>query len=41
MQGRLKLDEIVNRTYHLDEINEAFDALARGENARGVVVFED
>jgi Zn-dependent alcohol dehydrogenase len=41
MQGRLKLDQIVNRTYHLDEINEAFDALARGENARGVVVFDD
>jgi S-(hydroxymethyl)glutathione dehydrogenase/alcohol dehydrogenase len=41
MQGRLKLDQIVSRTYHLDEINEAFDALARGENARGVVVFDD
>jgi S-(hydroxymethyl)glutathione dehydrogenase/alcohol dehydrogenase len=41
MQGRLKLDQIVSRTYDLDEINEAFDALARGENARGVVVFDD
>jgi S-(hydroxymethyl)glutathione dehydrogenase/alcohol dehydrogenase len=41
MQGRLKLDQIVNRTYGLNEINEAFAALARGENARGVVVFDD
>jgi S-(hydroxymethyl)glutathione dehydrogenase/alcohol dehydrogenase len=41
MQGRLKLDQMANRTYHLEEINEAFDALARGENARGVVIFDD
>jgi S-(hydroxymethyl)glutathione dehydrogenase/alcohol dehydrogenase len=41
LQGRLKLDQIVSRTYRFDEINDAFDALARGDNARGVVVFED
>jgi S-(hydroxymethyl)glutathione dehydrogenase/alcohol dehydrogenase len=41
LQGRLKLDQIVNRIYDLDEINDAFDALARGKNARGVIVFKD
>ena len=35
-RGVLRLDETVTRTYRLDEINEAFDALGRGDNARGV-----
>jgi len=39
LQGRLKLDQLVTRQYALDEINEAFAALARGDNARGVVIF--
>lgn len=39
LQGRLKLDELISRTYSLDEINEGFTALTRGEVARGVVVF--
>lgn len=41
LQGRLKLDEIISRRYRLDEINEAFAALARGDNARGVIVMRD
>jgi S-(hydroxymethyl)glutathione dehydrogenase/alcohol dehydrogenase len=36
--GQLRLDEMVSKTYALDEINEAFAALERGENARGVIV---
>jgi S-(hydroxymethyl)glutathione dehydrogenase/alcohol dehydrogenase len=40
VQGRLKLDQIISRRYRLDEINEAFAALARGDNARGVIVME-
>ncbi len=28
---------MITRTYALDEINAAFDALARGDNARGVI----
>ena len=39
LDGRLKLDELISRTYRLDEINEGFAALRRGEVARGVVVF--
>lgn len=40
LQGKLQLDQLVSRHYRLDEVNEAFAALARGDNARGVIVFE-
>lgn len=36
-RGALKLDGMITRTYPLERINEAFDALARGDNARGVI----
>ena len=39
LDGRLKLDELVSRTYKLEEINEGFTALRTGQVARGVVVF--
>ncbi len=39
-QGRLKLDELVARTYRLDQINEAYAALQSGAVARGVIVME-
>jgi S-(hydroxymethyl)glutathione dehydrogenase/alcohol dehydrogenase len=39
LDGRLKIDELVSRTYTLDEINEGFTALRSGQVARGVVVF--
>ena len=38
LSGRLKLDKMVSKTYKLDEINEAFDALGRGDNARGLIL---
>jgi S-(hydroxymethyl)glutathione dehydrogenase / alcohol dehydrogenase len=37
-QGRLKLDELISRTYTLDEINEGFQLLQGGAVARGVIV---
>ena len=37
--GKLKLDELLTRTYPLERINEAYDALERGEVARSVVTF--
>lgn len=37
--GRLKLDELLTRTYAFKEINEAYAALERGEVARSVVTF--
>jgi S-(hydroxymethyl)glutathione dehydrogenase / alcohol dehydrogenase len=36
-RGALPLDRMITRTYTLDDINDAFDALARGDNARGVI----
>lgn len=37
--GKLKLDELLTRTYPFAEINEAYAALERGEVARCVVTF--
>ena len=39
LQGRLKLDELVSRTLSLDQINDGFDALRKGEVARSVITF--
>jgi alcohol dehydrogenase (nicotinoprotein) len=39
--GDLKLDELVTRTYALDEVNEAYADLDAGKNIRGVIVHED
>jgi NDMA-dependent alcohol dehydrogenase len=38
MNKKLKLDELVSRTYSLDEVNDAMTALEKGEVARSVVV---
>jgi S-(hydroxymethyl)glutathione dehydrogenase/alcohol dehydrogenase len=37
-EGRLKLRELVSRTYALDQLNDALAALAGGEGARGVIL---
>lgn len=37
--GQLKLDELVTRTYTLDEINEAYADLVAGKIIRGVIEF--
>ncbi len=37
-EGRLKLQELVGRTYPLTEVNTALGALAAGEGARGVIL---
>ena len=38
--GKLKLDELVSRTLPLEEVNSAFDSLAKGEVARSVLTFD-
>jgi S-(hydroxymethyl)glutathione dehydrogenase/alcohol dehydrogenase len=40
MQKRLKIDELVSRTYKIEEINDGFAALRTGQVARGVVTFD-
>jgi S-(hydroxymethyl)glutathione dehydrogenase/alcohol dehydrogenase len=38
-QGQLKLDELVTRTYTLDEINTGYEDLHAGVNIRGIIEF--
>jgi Zn-dependent alcohol dehydrogenase len=38
--GQLLLEEMITRTYPLNELNKAFDDLLNGRNAKGVIVFE-
>ncbi|MGO4813747.1 Zn-dependent alcohol dehydrogenase [Cupriavidus sp. 2MCAB6] len=40
LSGKLKLDELISRRMPLENINEAFDELRRGELARSVIMFE-
>lgn len=37
--GKLKLDELVTRTYKLEEVNQAFSDMTEGLNARGMILF--
>jgi S-(hydroxymethyl)mycothiol dehydrogenase len=37
--GQLNLDKVVSRTISLDEVDEAFAAMERGETLRSVIVF--
>jgi len=39
MSGKLKLDLMVSQEYRLEQINEAYDTMLRGEVARGVISF--
>lgn len=37
--GQLKLDELITQRYSIDQAPQAFEDLAQGRNARGVIVF--
>lgn len=39
-QGQLNLDDLVTRTYTLDQVNEGYDAMRNGENIRGVIIYD-
>jgi S-(hydroxymethyl)glutathione dehydrogenase/alcohol dehydrogenase len=39
LDGRLKLDELISARISLEQINDGFAALKRGETVRGVVTF--
>lgn len=38
--GKLKLDELVTRTYTLDQVAQGYEDMHAGKNIRGVVVFD-
>ena len=40
LSGRIKIDPLISRTYRLEEINPAYEALEKGEVARSILVFD-
>jgi S-(hydroxymethyl)glutathione dehydrogenase/alcohol dehydrogenase len=40
MSGKLKLDQMIAQRIRLEQVNDAFDELRRGELARSVIVFD-
>jgi S-(hydroxymethyl)glutathione dehydrogenase/alcohol dehydrogenase len=38
--GKLKIDELITRTYQLEDINQGFDDMREGRNLRGVIIFD-
>jgi NDMA-dependent alcohol dehydrogenase len=38
--GKLKLDELITRTYRLDEVNQGYQDMLDGKNIRGVIIHE-
>jgi S-(hydroxymethyl)glutathione dehydrogenase/alcohol dehydrogenase len=38
--GLLKLDELVTKTYTLDEVNEGYDDMLNGRTMRGMIVYD-
>jgi S-(hydroxymethyl)glutathione dehydrogenase / alcohol dehydrogenase len=40
LSGRIKVDPLISRTYPLEEINSAYEALEKGEVARSILVFD-
>ena len=38
--GELKLEEMITKTYALDQLEQAFDDMLTGKNAKGVIVFD-
>ena len=39
--GQILLEEMITRTYKLNELDKAFDDLLNGRNAKGVIVFNE
>ena len=39
--GQLKLDELITRTYTLEEINQGYQDMRDGKNIRGVIIYGD
>jgi Zn-dependent alcohol dehydrogenase len=39
LAGKINIDGLVRKKFTLDEINEAFEDIDKGEDGRGVIVF--
>jgi len=40
MNGKLKLDELISQRIKLEQVNDAFTEMKKGELARSVIVFD-
>jgi S-(hydroxymethyl)glutathione dehydrogenase/alcohol dehydrogenase len=40
LQGRLNLDDMISKRARLENVNEAFEAMKRGEVTRTVLMFD-
>jgi S-(hydroxymethyl)glutathione dehydrogenase/alcohol dehydrogenase len=40
LSGKLKLDDMIARRIKIEQINEAFDEMKRGDVARSVIAFD-
>ena len=38
-KGEIDIRALIERTYKLEEINEAFDDLIEGQDGRGIIIF--
>ena len=39
-KGAILLDEMITRTYRLEDLEQAFDDMHTGKNAKGVILFD-
>jgi S-(hydroxymethyl)glutathione dehydrogenase/alcohol dehydrogenase len=39
MDGKINIDDLITHTMPLEQINEGFDLMMRGESIRGVVLY--
>jgi Zn-dependent alcohol dehydrogenase len=39
MEGKLPIDKLITKSLTLDEINQGFEALEKGESIRSVIAF--
>lgn len=39
LKGELKLDQMITKRINLEDVNQAFDEMGRGEGARSVITF--
>ncbi|HMT50274.1 MAG TPA: zinc-binding dehydrogenase, partial [Dietzia sp.] len=39
--GNLKLDELITKTYRLEEINQGYQDMRDGKNLRGVIIYDE
>ena len=40
MEGKINIDDLITHTFILDEINQGFDVMHRGESTRSIVVYD-